>query len=156
MDDKQHDFHHRLMDAVFEFDYDSALALSDMLHKFEVGGGTLTSSDDKLWGMLTDKIEAVREKIRKGETSAEPPSVRIENGTDAEDAERWRALVNCGRISAMGCAGLGDVPHDNNYAHLTINMWTVFPDVASDPVALQWLQKFTDIAVKEYRRKKGL
>lgn len=65
---------------------------------------------------------------------------------DAEDAAKWRALRNCARITAMGSAGLVK-PQPHNYAHLTLNFWTVH-DAPSEPYALEWLDKFVDIAIR--------
>jgi hypothetical protein len=76
---------------------------------------------------------------------------KISNACLREDAERWRALIGCARISAMGCAGL-ETPKENGYAHLTVNLWTVSPD-GSDPMAARRLRQFADIAVRLRRER---
>lgn len=45
---------------------------------------------------------------------------------DREDAERWRALRNCARITAMGSAGCqpGGESFAGPTAHVTLNFWT--------------------------------
>lgn len=63
---------------------------------------------------------------------------------NVEDAAKWRALRNCARISHMGSAGIVD-PQPGNYAHLTLNFWTVH-DAPSDPLTLEWFDKFVEIA----------
>jgi hypothetical protein len=63
---------------------------------------------------------------------------------DAADAAKWRALRNCPRITAMGSAGLIK-ENPNNYAHLTLNFWTVH-DAPGEPFATEWLDQFVQIA----------
>lgn len=60
--------------------------------------------------------------------------------SDAEDAARWRALMNCRRMSLMGSAGFGhgkpgegEFPDAWDYRHMTINFWSVMgPDYSPD------------------------
>ena len=59
---------------------------------------------------------------------------------DALDAERWRALLACGRIRLFGTAGVnGSGIHDpsqltpynepyGNYVHFGAEFWSTFPD----------------------------
>lgn len=62
------------------------------------------------------------------------------------DAERWRSIIGCARITAMGSAGL-ETPNPNGYAHLTVNLWTLHP-APSEAFAVEWLRNFADIAVR--------
>lgn len=64
---------------------------------------------------------------------------------DTQDASNWRALINCARITSMGSAGLGDIPQANNYAHLTLNFWTVHPEPGTN-YGCESLMKFVAIA----------
>jgi hypothetical protein len=64
--------------------------------------------------------------------------------SDVADAAKWRALRNCARITAMGSAGIV-TQQPNNYAHLTLNFWTVH-DTPGDPVTLAWFDEFVEIA----------
>lgn len=69
---------------------------------------------------------------------------------DAADAAKWRALRDCARITAMGCAGLTQ-PHnvDDAYAHLTLNFWTGIDDGDPGPAyAREWLDKFVAKALR--------
>lgn len=69
---------------------------------------------------------------------------------DAADAAKWRALRDCSRITAMGCAGLTQ-PHnaDADYAHLTLNFWTGVDDGDPGPAyAREWLDKFVAKALR--------
>lgn len=59
-------------------------------------------------------------------------------------AERWRALIGCARITAMGSAGLV-VPRDDGYAHLTVNLWTQ-GERETETYPREWLTQFVDIA----------
>lgn len=43
--------------------------------------------------------------------------------SDTADADKWRALVNCGRLRVIGTGSWG-TPH----AHIGIEMWATFPD----------------------------
>lgn len=75
------------------------------------------------------------------------------------DALRWRALLACGRIRALGSAGLTkDVdtyghPYGNS-AHLGLELWTVHP-AGTEPMAIEWLNKFADKAVAVMQSKES-
>lgn len=63
---------------------------------------------------------------------------------DANDAAKWRALLNCARIVHVGSVGL-DQPLPDNFAHLTISFSTIRDtDVAQSAANL--LDKFARIA----------
>jgi len=53
-------FNERLKALLENFNLKGALALSDEIHAFEVAGGEITETTDKLWKNLTIKIETVR------------------------------------------------------------------------------------------------
>jgi len=77
-----------------------------------------------------------------------PPS---DETNDAADAAKWRALRDCARITAMGCAGLTQATYtaDDAYAHLTLNFWTGIPDGDPGPAyAREWLDKFVAKALR--------
>lgn len=63
-----------------------------------------------------------------------------------EDAERWRTLINCARITAMGSAGIMK-RNENGYAHVTLNFWT-HGERESGDYARDWLRSFVEIAQK--------
>lgn len=81
---------------------------------------------------------------------------RAEN--EAEDAARWRGLINCARIKLFGSAGLDSDkdmyghPH-GNYAHIGMELWTVHT-VGSEPGAARYLTKFADKAVAAHKDRK--
>ena len=66
-------------------------------------------------------------------------------------AERWRALIGCARIRALGSAGITSdtstygEPYGNK-CHLGIELWTVH-ECQSEPIAIEWLTFFADKAV---------
>jgi hypothetical protein len=62
------------------------------------------------------------------------------------DAEKWRALRNCARITAMGSAGMRRL-HDPD-AHVTLNFWTHNERESQDDPARQWLDIFTEKAMR--------
>lgn len=82
--------------------------------------------------------------------------------SDAEDAARWRALMNCRRMSFMGSAGFGhgkpgegEFPDPRDYRHMTINFWSVMgPDYSPDgsdentKYCRDLLMKFTDAVLR--------
>jgi hypothetical protein len=76
------------------------------------------------------------------------------NTVDADDAAKWRALRNCPRITAMGSAGLIK-ENPNNYAHLTLNFWTVH-EAPAEPLATQWLDQFVQIAQRAAQQAKAV
>jgi isochorismate hydrolase len=61
-----------------------------------------------------------------------------------EDAERWRALINCARIRIVGSAGIV-VKNPDGYAHLAIEIWTKHL-AKSEPDAVKILTEFADMA----------
>jgi len=64
------------------------------------------------------------------------------------DAAKWRALVNCDRLTAVGSAGCG-IGDDEPYAHLTLNFWTGLPrKEAREPSTMRWLDKFITKALR--------
>lgn len=73
----------------------------------------------------------------------------------AKDAERWQALLNSARIRPLGCAGISEAM-PRNYAHLGLELWTVFGrDYSAEMVeqldrenamGREWLTKYADIA----------
>lgn len=92
---------------------------------------------------LKDEVEGLRlnlgfRKRRERAEAAWAESLR-------PDAERWRALVGCARIRALGSAGLVK-PNPNRYAHLGLELWT-HHTAGSDPGAIEWLIKFADCCV---------
>jgi hypothetical protein len=62
----------------------------------------------------------------------------------ANDA-RWRAVLNCARLRALGSAGI-EKPNAEGYAHLGLEMWTHY-DAPTEPIAQEWLTKFADACV---------
>lgn len=79
---------------------------------------------------------------------------------DAEDAQKWRALRHCQRITAMGCAAIvpGTPEYDTPYGHVTLNFWTggsYLDEYISrvgqddqDKLGREWLDAFMAKAVK--------
>lgn len=73
-------------------------------------------------------------------------------------ADCWIAIAKCYRITVMGSAGLGihGIPkHENGYAHITVNLWTVAGDPPKgatgdeqDKQGRLQLGTFMDIALK--------
>lgn len=59
---------------VVVLDRDVAEAISDMLHKAELGGVDFTETEDEMWGYLSDAICAaveLRPETERGETAKE-------------------------------------------------------------------------------------
>lgn len=104
------------------------------------GGPSQPATTGCIWEDCDQEAIYCAGHAREFAAPAPPP------GRDAEDAERWRALIGCARITALGCAGL-EKPQPNHYAHLTVNLWTVHPYGDDRACARDWLQKFADIAV---------
>ena len=77
-----------------------------------------------------------------------------------KDAQRWQALIGCGRIRPLGSAGLHRIGPIQLYGHLGVELWTVFDmDDCSDPkvaentkasheTGKQWLTRFVDKVIK--------
>lgn len=75
--------------------------------------------------------------------------------TAGKDAERWRALIGSARIRPLGCAGIKE-REARNYAHLGLELWTVFGDSLNDEqrerlakenaLGREWLTAYADIA----------
>lgn len=76
------------------------------------------------------------------------------------DSDRWRAVVNSGRIRPQGCAGL-NAPMANNYAHMGMEIWTTYDrDFSAEMLAKMdaetalgrdYLTKYADVAVAAHR-----
>lgn len=76
----------------------------------------------------------------------ESATLRAQLEASERDAAKWRGVIGCARITAIGSAGL-EKPNDNGYAHLTINLWTN-GEREKYPYPREWLSKFADLAVK--------
>ncbi len=69
------------------------------------------------------------------------------------DAKRWRAFRASARIRALGSAGLRDTPGPQDdtpgYAHLGLEVWTMYPGdhTKENTLGRDWLNKYADIAV---------
>ena len=58
-----------------------------------------------------------------------PPGYALVRVEQVKDAERWQALLNCGRVKLQGWAGVdtkpGDLGHnDIGYVHFGAEFWT--------------------------------
>jgi hypothetical protein len=69
-----------------------------------------------------------------------------------EDANRWRAFINCARVRLFGWAGYGSTkggqvrePDSNGYRHFGAEFWTIY-DAPSDSMAQEILTGFADAA----------
>jgi hypothetical protein len=60
-----------------------------------------------------------------------------------KDAERWRAVVGCGRIRVIGWAGFNDPQAETK--HLGLELWTRHPS-GSESQAIELLTQFADAA----------
>lgn len=81
---------------------------------------------------------------------------REEDAKRDADAEKWRALMACGRITVMGSAGI-DGAASRRYAHITVNLWTNPSEVAGwrdeqDKHGRETFEKFMAIAVENERK----
>jgi hypothetical protein len=81
---------------------------------------------------------------------------REEDAKRDADAEKWRALMACGRITYMGSAGVGGKA-SRRYAHITINFWTNPAEVDGwrddqDRRGRECFSQFVEIAVENYRK----
>lgn len=74
-----------------------------------------------------------------------------------EDAEKWRALMACQRLTVMGSAGL-DAPMTGNHAHITVNLWSASRSLfetarhKQDAEGRKDFAKFMAIAVENNRK----
>lgn len=100
--------------------------------------------------------EVVLLKARVAELEAVPPTknpytkddllkIRTEADALSTDAERWRGLLRSARIKPYGSAGLSN---DDNYAHLGLELWTVFPETTDNRLGVEWLTRYADKARK--------
>ena len=68
-----------------------------------------------------------------------------------QDALRWRAVIGCARVKALGSSGLSSDfdpygnPHGNN-AHVGLELWTMH-DAGTEELGVRWFNKFADKAV---------
>lgn len=68
-----------------------------------------------------------------------------------QDALRWRAVIGCARLRALGSSGLTSDndfygnPHGNN-AHIGLELWTMH-DAGTEELGVRWFTKFADKAV---------
>jgi hypothetical protein len=79
-------------------------------------------------------------------------AMRASAGADFEqDALRWRAVIGCARLRALGSSGLTSDfdfygnPHGNN-AHIGLELWTMH-DAGTEELGVRWFNKFADKAV---------
>jgi hypothetical protein len=73
------------------------------------------------------------------------------DGDDIADAAKWRALRNCARMTAIGCAGLTpeSSTYNTDYAHLTLNFWTGGKyESPGESHAREWLDGFVTKALR--------
>lgn len=72
-------------------------------------------------------------------------------GDFEQDALRWRAVIGCARLRALGSSGLTSDndfygnPHGNN-AHIGLELWTMH-DAGTEELGVRWFIKFADKAV---------
>lgn len=109
--------------------------------------------DEYIDGVQTQQT---RTKLRAGlmDLFAAAPAAPVES-KDKQDAERWRALLNSARIRPLGSAGI-QRPENDNYAHLGLELWTIFgrdysPELLDkldqeNALGREWLEKYADIA----------
>jgi hypothetical protein len=119
---------------------------TDIWVKIENGGtGVIAKWDGPHSSRILQSIcsfaESEEERATLEVELAESPSHEM---SDVADAAKWRALRNCARITALGSAGIV-TQRPNNYAHLTLNFWTVH-DTPGDPMTLAWFDEFVEIA----------
>lgn len=74
------------------------------------------------------------------------------------DAERWRAVVGCGRLRWLGSAGLHGDPDPNGkpwngYAHIGMEFWTKHPDADDTAESVELFTRYADKAVEVARSK---
>jgi hypothetical protein len=73
-----------------------------------------------------------------------------------QDANRWRGFIGSARIRPLGAAGVNQ-PEPNNYAHMGLEIWTVFgrdysPKLleqldSDNALGREWLIKYADVAI---------
>lgn len=74
-----------------------------------------------------------------------------DDGGFEQDALRWRAVIGCARVKALGSSGLSSDfdpygnPHGNN-AHVGLELWTMH-DAGTEELGVRWFNKFADKAV---------
>lgn len=121
----------RLREAV-EWYRDEALALSINLagknDQAVLAGVTALSLDAGQRGIKASvALQAIIARLEAAQAIQEGYAlVRVEQ---VKDAERWQALLNCGRVKLQGWAGVdtkpGDLGHnDIGYVHFGAEFWT--------------------------------
>lgn len=108
---------------------------NDVLLKALERSAHLGELQDFLLSQSEREIVALAEEIKR---------LRQALAVQAEEADSWRALRNCARITAVGCAGIHTVTPDH-YAHITLNFWTHHPE-AGEAIGRIWLEKFVAVA----------
>jgi hypothetical protein len=118
---------------------------AEVADSLEHGGASI----DEVTALCARTIELLREYA-----AAPAPS-------DAQDAARWRALLNSQRVRPLGNAGVSQ-PEANHYAHLGLELWTIFGKSAStdrlratlvkeNALGREWLTKYADIAIESQK-----
>ncbi len=68
--------------------------------------------------------------------------------SDSQDAKRWRALMNSGRIRILGSSGLGN----DDYQHFGVELWDKYPDrdglKAQNEYGKEVFTKYVDTIIK--------
>jgi hypothetical protein len=91
------------------------------------------------------QVRMIRERDRRLDVK------HPETNCDAEDAEKWRALRNCARITGIGSAGLGRETAAD-YAHVTLNFWTCTDNTYGGDPGPEWAREWLDQFVEKARR----
>lgn len=67
---------------------------------------------------------------------------------DRIDAERWRSLTQHAVIRSIGSAGFNRPPENpaGNYRFLTLELWSQYPNVTTEPRIIEMLTEFVNAA----------
>ena len=122
------------------------------------GPKSLKFGHDCALGLLTipgsgmTEVSDIEPLVRLSDVHRLVAAVRISAGAVFEqDALRWRAVIGCARLRALGSSGLTSDfdfygnPHGNN-AHIGLELWTMH-DAGTEELGISWFTKFADKAV---------
>lgn len=131
-------------------------ALYDALEITGIGAQTISGKPYTLGSTsLEEIVQAVNAAAVFNDVSPLESGRQASQG-DANDAARWRALLNSARIRPLGSAGIR-VPEERHYAHLGLELWMVFGKSLTDEaqrvrlaeenaLGREWLIGYADIA----------
>lgn len=82
------------------------------------------------------------------------PADQLAMAALVRDAERWRALLGCGRVRVLGWVGLNDPA--SPYAHIRLELWTHHEFKEENEHGRETLTRFADKARETDSHSQGI